>query len=48
MNKHNEIPSAERWRVYESEKAAWTDAHPEATPREYEVAMQAIAKKCGV
>lgn len=33
---------------YESEKQSWISAHPEATPAEYERAMQRIAKRCEV
>ena len=34
--------------VYESAKAAWLAAHPDATPEEYEAAMRRIAAECGV
>jgi len=33
--------------VYEREKAAWIAAHPEATPKEYEQAIQEIAARLG-
>lgn len=32
---------------YEWEKAAWVEAHPNATPREYELAIQAICRRLG-
>ena len=33
---------------YETLKANWIAAHPDATPVEYAKAMRAIARKCGV
>jgi hypothetical protein len=33
---------------YEAEKAIWTSLHADATPGEYQAAMRAIAKACGV
>lgn len=33
---------------YEYEKQRWIDRHPEATCAEYQRAMQAISKYCGV
>ena len=33
---------------YEAEKAAWIARNPDATPREYEQAMLAIAQRCGI
>lgn len=33
---------------YEAHKAMWRGMHPNASPFEYEVAMRAIAKECGV
>ncbi len=33
---------------YEAEKSIWACAHPQATPGEYESAIRAIAKACGV
>jgi hypothetical protein len=34
--------------LYEAEKALWRARHPDATPTEYEHAMRAIARTCGV
>ena len=34
-------------RLYEQEKRAWAEAHPAATPREYEQAMREIAARLG-
>lgn len=48
MNERIEIPEADRWRVYESEKQAWIALHPEATAEDYERAMREIAERCGV
>lgn len=33
---------------YESQKMTWTCANPGATPEQYEQAMRAIARACGV
>jgi hypothetical protein len=33
---------------YESEKRAWLNAHPDATPDQIEAAFRAIARKLGV
>lgn len=33
---------------YEAEKVIWAGSHPGATASEYEQAMRAIAKACGV
>jgi hypothetical protein len=33
---------------FESEKAIWASVHPAATPLEYEQAIRAIARACGV
>jgi hypothetical protein len=33
---------------YEARKAMWRGMHPNASPSEYEAAMRAIAKECGV
>ena len=33
---------------YEQAKAAWISQHPEASAAEYEVAIRALAKSCGV
>ncbi|MBV8048766.1 MAG: hypothetical protein JO171_16575 [Paludibacterium sp.] len=33
---------------YESCKARWIAQHPNATPDEYQTAVRAIAKACGV
>lgn len=33
---------------YEILKAEWIAKHPDATPQEYQKAMTAIARKCGV
>lgn len=33
---------------YESEKTIWASGHPAATPSEYEHAIRAIARACGV
>lgn len=33
---------------YEFLKAEWIAKHPNATPAEYQKAMLALAKKCGV
>ena len=48
VNDPRQIPEQDRWRLYEAQKFAWSAAHPEATPLEYEQAMQEIAKRCGV
>lgn len=33
---------------YEAEKAIWTGANPNSTPEQYDAAVRAIAKACGV
>lgn len=33
---------------YEAAKAEWSCCHPDATPEQYDQAMRAIAKACGV
>ena len=33
---------------YEARKAAWIEAHPEATPREYEQAIMKITREFGI
>lgn len=33
---------------YESDKAAWLRAHPDATPDQIERAMRAIAERLGI
>ena len=33
---------------YEFLKQEWIKNHPNATPQEYQKAMQSIARKCGV
>lgn len=34
--------------LYEHLKAAWIAEHPGATPAQYQDAIRAIAKKCGI
>jgi len=34
--------------LYEWMKSAWISRNPEASPQQYEAAMRAIAKHCGV
>lgn len=34
--------------AYEAAKRAWGDAHPDATPEQYEAAMRAIAEQLGI
>jgi len=41
-------PSETNYQNYEMEKRHWVSAHPEATPAEYEKAIQEIARRCGV
>lgn len=41
-------PISPDWHRYEQLKRAWQEKHPEATPREHELAMQRIARKLGV
>lgn len=36
------------WSQYEAAKAAWLRSHPNATPKQIERAMKAIARKLGV
>jgi hypothetical protein len=33
---------------YDATKAAWIAQHPDATPAEYQAAVRAIAKACGI
>lgn len=33
---------------YESEKRAWCDANPHASPEQYQTAMLALAQRCGI
>jgi hypothetical protein len=33
---------------YESEKQAWVNAHPDATPEQIEAAFKAIASRLGI
>lgn len=33
---------------FKYEKQVWTNTHPNASPEEYQKAIQAIAKRCGV
>jgi hypothetical protein len=37
-----------RYARYEARKAHWIAIHPEADSREYELAIQSIARECGV
>jgi hypothetical protein len=37
--------TAADWEAYEREKAAWTAAHPNASPAEYDWAMRAIVAR---
>lgn len=48
MSDPKHIPESARWRLYELEKQAWAERHPEATHQEYEQAIREIAKRCGV
>lgn len=48
MSNPKQIPYADRWRLYELEKQAWSERHPDATHQEYEQAIREIAKRCGV
>lgn len=41
-------PISPDWQRYEQLKRAWQDKHPDATPREHELAMQRIARELGV
>lgn len=36
-----------RLQSYERRKADWIATHPEATPQEYQAAMNRICKECG-
>lgn len=36
------------WTAYEAAKAAWLKAHPNATAKQIERAMRAIAQRLGV
>ena len=33
---------------YEAYKSEWQSSNPDVTPQQYEAAIRAIAKKCGV
>jgi len=33
--------------IYEREKQAWVEKHPDATPQEYEQAIRKIAERIG-
>jgi hypothetical protein len=33
---------------YRAEKDAWVSRNPEATPEQYQTAMRAISKACGI
>lgn len=33
---------------YEAHKAIWISAHPDSTPGQYEAAMRAVSRACGV
>jgi hypothetical protein len=37
-----------RYARYEEQKTRWVALHPGASSREYELAIQSIAKECGV
>jgi hypothetical protein len=36
------------WSLYEQLKQEWVDAHPGATPAEYEAAMRVICEQLGI
>lgn len=36
------------WQDYEAAKATWVAANAEATPQQYEAAMQAISERMGL
>ena len=36
------------WHDYEAAKRAWIEAHPSATPRQYEAAIRSILKALGL
>ncbi|WP_166642713.1 hypothetical protein [Methylocaldum gracile] len=36
------------WALYEILKREWIDAHPAATPAEYEAAMRVICEQLGI
>jgi len=40
--------SCSNYARYEAEKAIWASSHPDSTSEQYEAAMRAIAKACGV
>lgn len=42
------IGSRAQYERYSAQKAMWEATHPAATNSEYEAAMRAIAKACGV
>ena len=48
MSDPRQVPEDARWRQYEVEKQQWLFKHQDATPAEYEAAMRAIARRCGV
>ena len=37
-----------KYRRYEEMKAAWISNHPGASSKEYEIAIRAIARECGI
>lgn len=45
MEKQDETPS---WQAYEAAKRQWADAHPNASPAEYDAAMRAIVERLGL
>jgi hypothetical protein len=42
------VPQRSPWVEYELLKAQWVENNPEATPEQYQQAIQRIAKQCGV
>jgi hypothetical protein len=36
------------YQQYEQLKREWIEKHPNATPAQYQKAMQVIARKCGI
>ena len=36
------------WLIYEREKVAWIDSHPEATYQEYQAAIREINERMGI
>lgn len=41
-------PKGNPWRLYEARKAAFEREHPYATPRQWQDAMQKIARELGI